>query len=180
MSTVQKVNFEPVTDINPVHRRDFPLADKTLADPLNAVALVDGEWMTLDSAGKLIRAADIATEGALASAMAFPLFAERGRTDVQAMAERKMPVLFMGQYEFETRIYSAAANINGAGNAAMSTMLQPVKVMTIIIGSRKYVGLAGSAYTDNGLIVGYITRLGTNNGGRLRFLSGWAVRNGTT
>src|ERR1700761_3351593 len=103
MSTVQKVNFEPVSDINPIHRRDIPLADPTLASPGNAVCLVDGEWMTLDSNSKLVRATDVTAVGNAATKLSFPLFAERGRYDVQAMAERKMPVLFLGQYEFETR-----------------------------------------------------------------------------
>jgi len=30
MSTLQNVNFEPVSDVLPVVRRNFPLADKTL------------------------------------------------------------------------------------------------------------------------------------------------------
>ena len=180
MSTVQRVNFEPVSDINPIHRRDFPLADPTLANPTNALALVDGEWMNLNSSAKLVRATDVTTLGAVAAAVCWPLFAEKGRYDVQAMAERKMPVLLLGQYEFETRIFDVAANINGAGNAALNTMLQPVKAMTIAIGGRNYTGLVGSSYTDNGLIVGYVTRIPSANGGRLRFISGWAVRNGTT
>lgn len=178
MSTVQRVNFEPVSDINPIHRRDFPLSDTTLANPSNAVCLVDGEWMTLNTSNKLIRAADVTTEGAAASVLSFPLFAERGRYDVQAIADIKMPVLFLGQYEFDTRIFDASANINGSGNAAISTALQPVRVCTVVLGSRKYVGLCGSAYTANDLIVGYVTRLPATNGGKLRFMSGWAVKNG--
>ena len=183
MSTVQRVNFEPVTDINPVHRRDFPLSDKTLADPSNAVALVDGEWMTLDNTaginfGKLVRAADVTTPGDPATVVSFPLFAERGRYDIQALADRKMPVLYRGEYEFDTRIFDATAII-GAG-AAITTMLQPVKVATITLGSRNYVGLVGAAYADNAAIVGYVTRLPSGNGGKLRFINGWAVRNGST
>lgn len=185
MSTVQRVNFEPVTDINPIHRRDFPLADKTLSDPGNGSCLVDGEWMTLDntvgnSFGKLVRAASIALAdiGIVATVLSFPLFAERGRYDVQALSERKMPILFLGQYEFNTRIFDAAANIGGHGNAAITTMLQPVKVAGITLGSRQYVGLIGAAYADNDPIVGYVTRLPSGNGGQLRFMSGWAVRNG--
>ena len=178
MSTVQRVNFEPVSDIAPIHRRDFILADKTLADPNNAVALVDGEWMTLDANMKLIRATTIGSVGNPAALHSFPLFAERGRYDVQAMAERKMPILFLGQYEFNTRIFDASAAI-GSG-AVIGTMLQPLKVATITIGTRNYTGLVGSAYNDTVPIVGYLTRLPAQNGGRLRFISGWAVRNGTT
>jgi hypothetical protein len=183
MSTVQRVNFEPVSDINPIHRRDFPLADKTLADPFNALALVDGEWMTLNNTagpanGKLVRATDVSSPGAAASVVSFPLFAERGRYDVQAMADRKMPVLFLGQYEFKTRIFDAAAVV-GSG-AAITSMLQPLKVATVTLGGRNYSGLVGAAYNDNAPIVGYVTRLPSANGGMLQFISGWAVRNGAT
>lgn len=188
MSTVQKINFEPVSDINPVHRRDFVLADPTLANPINAVALVDGEWMTLDntagaSFGKLVRATNVAVVANPASVVSFPLFAERGRYDVQAMAERKMPVLFLGQYEFDTRIYDGTAVV-GADGAAIATLLQPVKVATIVAnlagaGIRNFTGLVGSSYADNSPIVGYTTRLPGANSGKLRFISGWAVQNGT-
>ena len=178
MSTVQRVNFEPVSDINPIHRRDFPLADPTLAQPSNAVALVDGEWMKLDSSAKLIRATAIGTVGDPATTITWPLFAERGRYDVQAMSQHKMPILFMGQYEFNTRIFDASVVV-GSG-LAITTMLQPLKVATITIGLRNYTGLVGSAYNDNAPIVGYVTRLPSNNGGQLRFMSGWAVKNGTT
>lgn len=177
MSTIQKVNFEPVSDVLPVQRRDFALADKTLSDPLNSVALVDGEWMTLDSSSKLVRGAAIGTlatagAGGRASVRTFPLFAERGRYDVRAMAEKKMPVLYRGDYEFDTRVFDAAAAA-GSG-AAITTMLQALKVGTILIGSRNYCGLVGhggSADTDP--VVGYVTRLPASNGGKLRFISGW-------
>lgn len=187
MSTVQRVNFEPVSDINPVHRRDVSLADPTLANPMNAVALTDGEWVTFDNTagtvGRLIRATDVAVLGDPALVHCFPVFAERGRYDVQALSGRKVPILLLGQYEFDTRIYDATAVI-GVG-AAMTTMLQPVKVATIAAtvagaGVRNFSGLVGSAYDDTAPIVGYLTRLPASNGGRLRFLSGWAVRNGTT
>jgi hypothetical protein len=116
MSTVQKVNFEPVSDILPVRRKDLPLADKTLADPLNAVALVDGEWLTLNSSYQWVRAADVTTPGTAATVRSFLLFAERGRTDRQGLADKKNPCLFLGEYEGDTRIYDAAAVV-GSGAA---------------------------------------------------------------
>lgn len=178
MSTIQKVNFEPVSDILPVQRRDFALADKTLSDPLNAVALVDGEWMTLDSSAKLVRGADIATlatagAGGHGVVRCFPLFAERGRYDVRAMAEMKMPILWRGDYEFDTRVFDASAVSTGVG-AAITTMMQPLKVGTVLIGTRNYCGLIGhGGSTDPDPVVGYVTRLPASNGGKLRFISGW-------
>lgn len=174
MSTIQKVNLEPVSDVLPITRRDFPLADPTLSDPLNAVALVDGEWMTLDSNYKLVRAAAIGSPGARATLRSFPLFAERGRYDVRATADKKMPILFLGSYEFDTRVFDSTAAL-GSG-AAITAVLQPLKSATITVASagRNFVGLVGhggSADTDP--IVGYVTRLPSANGGKLRFMSGW-------
>lgn len=172
MSTVTKINFEPVSDILPVQRRDFALADKTLADPLNAVALVDGEWMTLDTSYKLVRASTIATTDNQATVRSFPLWAERGRYDVRAMADVKMPILWLGEYEFDTRIFDASATSHSG--AAITAVLQPLKVATIVIGARKYTGLVGSAgAADTDPIVGYVTKLPANNGGKLRFRSGY-------
>lgn len=171
MSTVGRINFEPVSDILHVHRRDFPLADPTLADPLNSVALVDGEWMVLNSLYQIARAADVATPDDPATLRSFPVFAERGRYDVQAIAARKTVVLYLGEYEFDTRIFDAAASI-GSG-AAITTVLQGLKVATIAIGARSYVGLVGhGGSADAAPIQGYVTRLPADNGGKLRFISG--------
>ena len=177
MSTVSKVNFEPVSDFLKEHRRDFPLADGSLADPSNAVCAIDGEWWILDSAGKkLVRATDITSVGDEPGNNDFllmPSWAERGRTDVQAMASRKMPVLFMGDYEIDTRIFNAAVTV-GTG-AAITTVGQPLKVATITIGSRNFSGLVGAAYNEAApaKFVGYVTRLPAQNNGKLRFRTGW-------
>lgn len=172
MSTVQRVNFEPVTDILPVQRRDFPLADPTLADPNSPIRATDGEWFTLNSSYQLVRAAVVTVPGDLATVRSFPSFMEAGRYDVQANAGRKTMVLFLGVYEFDTRIFDATVAL-GAG-AAITTVMQPLKVATVIIGARNYVGLVGhGGAADTNPIVGYVTRLPASNGGKLRFMQGW-------
>jgi len=175
MAAPEVENFRPVSDVLPIERRDFPVADKTLTDPSNAVVLVDGEWMTLTTGYKLARATNVAAAGDPAAAkLCWPLWAERGRFDVQAMADRKTPILWMGQWEFESLIFDAAAVV-GAG-AAISALLQPVKVATITIGSRNYSGLVGhgGVGVDSARIVGYVTKLHTDNGGFLRIRGGGA------
>ncbi len=169
MSTVQQVNFEPASDILATQRRDFALNDPTLANPLNAVALVDGEWMVINSSYKIVRATAIASVGDPALQTSYPLIAERGRYDVQANSQRKMPIIFMGDYEADTRIFDAAVSI-GSG-APITAAGQPLKVATITIGTRNYTGLVGHGGTaDNNPIVGRVTRLPANNGGKLRFV----------
>jgi hypothetical protein len=82
-----------------------------------------------------------------------------------------MPVLWMGAWEFDTRIFDASAAI-GTG-AAITLVDQPLKVATIAIGGRSYTGLVGSDSTDSGaIVVGYVTRLPANNGGKLRLRGG--------
>lgn len=170
-STIQKVNFEPVSDILPIWRRDFSLADKTLADPNNALCIIDGEFLTLDTNYKLIRACDVTNGSAVAAVKSFPCFSERGRSDRMGMSEKKTDVLFRGEWEFDTRVFDAAA-----GSHPITTPLQGVKAATITIGTRNFVGLighGGSADTDP--VVGYVTRLPASNGGKLRLISGYRV-----
>lgn len=166
MSTVQRTNFEPVSDILRVDRKDFPLADTTLLNPSNSVALVDGEWMTLNSVGKLVRASTVGTPGNQASSeLLYPIWAERGRYDIQAIG--KAPVLWMGDWEADTRIYDATAVV-GTG-LAITAIGQPVKVATITLGGRNYTGLVGhGGSADTSKIVGYVTKLPSANGGKLR------------
>lgn len=172
MSTIQKVNFEPVSDILPVQRKDLSLADKSLADPLNAATIIDGEWLTIDGSYKWVRASAIATPGNAATVRSFPCFLERGRTDRLGMAERKTTCLFRGEYEFDTRVYDASAAVGGG--AIISTVMQPLKVATITIGTRNFTGLVGhGGAADTNPVVGYVTRLPAVNGGKLRFISGY-------
>jgi len=169
--TVMKTNFEPVSNMLQVQTRDFVLADGTLADPSNAVCLVDGEWMGFDSTGKIVRASAIGTLNNVATGFAWPLWAERGRTDIQAMGSRKAPLLWLGQWEFDTRIFDATATA-GSG-LAITAIGQCVKVATIAIGSRNYTGLVGKGTADTtAIVVGYVVRLPANNGGKLRVRGG--------
>lgn len=176
MSTLQNINFEPVSDILPVVRRNYPLADKTLIQPNNAVVLVDGEWMKINSAGQLLRATDIASVGDEPGNNDFllvPSWAERGRTDIQATADKVYPVLWMGFWEFDTRIFDAAATV-GTG-AAITEVGQPLKVATITFGGRNFSGLVGALYNEAApaKFVGYVTRLPAQNNGKLRFVAGY-------
>jgi hypothetical protein len=170
MSTVQKINWEPLSDVITLARRDYTLADRTLADPSNAVCLVDGEWMKFDtSTGKLIRASTIGSVGNEATGgMLFPWWMERGRTDVQATG--KGTVLLFGSWEAETRIYNAAVVV-GSG-AAITIPGQGLKVATITLGSRNYTGLVGhGGSADASPIVGYVSKL--PSGGKLTLVSGY-------
>lgn len=173
MSTVQRVNYEPVSDILANQRRDFPLADPSLSDPNGTVPLIDGEWMILDANSAIARATDVGAADGVVPAVAqtsYLLFAERGRYDVQSLATKKMPILWIGDFEGDTRIFSAA-QVAASGGAAITLVGQPLQVATITIGSRKFTGLVGHDGGSTNAIVGRVTRLPGNNNNKLRFRS---------
>lgn len=172
MSTVQRINFTPVSDVLPITRRDFQMSDPTQANPTNPAALIDGEWVTLNTLYQIQRPMSIAAAGNPATVRSFPLWAEKGRYDVQANSGRKTPVIWLGESEWDTRIFDASAVV-GSG-AAITTVLQPVKVASVSIGGVIYSGLVGSGGSaDSNPIVGYVTRLPANNGGQLRIRTGY-------
>lgn len=142
------VNFELVTDVQDLIRRDFTVGPNTPVDPFNVNPLLDGEWVALNSAYQVVRAAT--------GVLGFAVFAERGRFDVQAIG--KTTVLFAKPYEADTRIFTAAGLTLGG----------PLKISSTV----SYNGNTNSgliAY-DTGIVIGYVTRLPANNGGKLRFL----------
>jgi hypothetical protein len=67
------------------HRRDYDLADTDLADPNEADALDAGEWLELNSAGKLARAASAAA--ASASSNSYICLSVKGSTDMQVLGK---------------------------------------------------------------------------------------------
>jgi hypothetical protein len=142
-------NFTLVSDLQLVHRRDFPLADRTLADPNGTNPLLDGEFMNFNNNYQLIRGAD-GTPG-------WAVFAEKGRFDVQAL--RKTTVLFGNTYEADTLIFTAAG----------ITLLGRLQISASVTGpdGKTKSGLANYA---SGAVIGYVTRHPNYNGGKLRFI----------
>lgn len=143
------IHLELVSDLQAIIRRDFPLADKTLANPLSTNPLIDGEFMNLNSSYQLVRGVD--------GSLGWAAFAERGRFDVQALG--KVTVLYLMSYEADTKVYASAGLTLGG-------KLQ-VKAGLTIDGVAGRVGVGNYA---SGEILGYVTRLPADNGNKLRFI----------
>jgi len=147
-------NFELITELQTLTRRDFPLDDPTILKPHGASALVDGEWLELTSSYTLKRGTDY---GILA---VYPVHAERGRYDTQALG--KSNVLFLGQFEAET----AVVDPTSYGSLQIGS-----KLMVGTIASGTFTGKRGLFLSDGkatAVEVGYVTRLPSN--GRVRFV----------
>lgn len=142
-------NFRLVSAVEGIARRDLVLADPTISNPNGANPLLDGEWLEYDNNYKAVRAGgDI---------LCWAVWAERGRTDVQAL--RKVPTLYMGHYEADTLIMDSTSIILGS-----PLMVDDVTIATLTKSGLKLHG-GGSK-----LIVGYATRIPANNGQKLRFM----------
>jgi len=143
------VNFTLVTDLQPLLRRDFPLYDKTLANPNGTNPLLDGEFMNLNSSYQLIRGAD--------GSIGWAVFAEKGRFDVQVLG--KTTVLFGQTYEADTRIFTTTG----------LTLLGKLQISASVTGPDGKTK-SGLANYSSGAVIGYVTRLPANNGNMLRFI----------
>lgn len=174
------LDFGLETDQSKLVILDHPLADLTLADPTNANALTSGEWVTFDGNSKLIRPCVIGTPGNAAALHSFPLYASKGRTDVQSLSQRSMPIIMGGFWLASTAVFDAAAVVGSGAAITDSSIMLPVKVATVVIGGRNYAGLVGATLNDNAPIVGYILKVPSKNGGRLQVANIQAIRNGTT
>ena len=154
------VNFELITDLQQITRRDFPVADVTLLNPLNANPLLDGEWLSISTNYSLERGTDDGTVGEILTT-SYPLFAERGRYDTQAIG--KSPILFLGMYEAQTRI------VDATGLSVGDRLV--VKDVTIDTLTRKGLAEAGTSAGNDHMIVGHVTRIiGAGASLRVRFV----------
>lgn len=178
-------------------RDDFPLDFSGLNMPANikpstvleddgataSRALINGEWLmpkTVAGVTKMTRAGVTLSSG-LDNLTAgdeydqkFPIFAERGRIDIQTMKDR-VPVIFQGAYEFDTKV--------------IDTVSGHVTWSAIAVGTRLVVALGGCAgdtyakysvlspqggvpysasHAGKGMVVGVVTKIYNSTTGYVR------------
>lgn len=135
-------NYELITELQTLIRRDFQLASETLLQPLSSNPLIDGEYLQLDTAYKLARGT-----GEGASALVFPVHTERGRYDTQALG--KISVIFSGQYEAETTVCDVTS-------LALGDMLT---IQDVTVGGLTRRGLKKKVAASGVAVVGFVTKL---------------------
>ena len=138
-----------VTDVQSLIRRDLPVADKTLVKPSTANVILDGEFLFVNTNSQAVRAS---TDG-----IGWMCFTEKGRMDVQGIG--KVTVLYGGTFEADTQVFTAAALTLG-GKVSIGAAVD-------IGDGQSRSGLVNAA---SGEVLGYVTRLPANNGGKLRFI----------
>ena len=143
-------HMELVTELMPLLRRDFATALDL--NPDSAEPVVDGEWLELDSSYALVRGSGER------KVPCFPVFAERGRYDTQAIG--KLPVIFGGMFEFDTDICNSPSGISIGTPVCVADV-------TAAGGTKKgLVACSGGGLVH--LVVGWCTRLPTS--GKVRIL----------
>lgn len=152
-------NFELITELQTCIRRDFPLGDSTLLNPLNANPLLEGEWLELNASYQLVRGAPGGGTNEGLNAAVFPVHTERGRYDTQSIG--KANVIFLGMYEAETLVTAAAATIAGY------TIGDALTVQDVTYQALTRRGLLKAAGTDERTVVGFVSKI---TGSKLRFV----------
>lgn len=144
-------NFQLVTELQSLIRRDFYLADQTLLAPFNANPVVDGEWLVIDTNYQLARGTGEGTDPNV-----FPIFTERGRYDTQAIG--KANVLMLGMYEAQTKVIDTTALALG----------DALTVQDVTYQSLTRRGVKKDAAGAGRVRVGFVTKL--LDGGFVRFV----------
>jgi hypothetical protein len=151
------LNFELITELQTLTRRDFPVADTAILNPLNAVPLVEGEWLQLNSSYALERGSGIQTNAAV-----FPVHTERGRYDTQAIG--KVNVIMLGMYEAETLLHETTMSGWVVGDQ--------LQINTVAVsGVNRRTIEKDDGGTDNRVLVGFISKItGTGAAAKVRFV----------
>lgn len=158
-ANLQGPNFQLVSELQTLTRRDWTAATPAILQPLSANPLLDGEWVGLTSSYQVDR--DASGVGGTVEGNnpnEFVVFTERGRYDTQAIG--KVNTLMFGMYEAETLIANLTSLVVGS----------PLTVQNVTYGGLTKRGLAlkVGASGSGVVVVGYVSRLPGSN--KVRFI----------
>jgi hypothetical protein len=149
-------NFELITELQTCLRRDFPLADATILNPINAQPLVEGEFLELNTSYQLARGSGVCT-----NAMVFPVHTERGRYDTQAIG--KANVIMLGMYEAETLLHETTMSGWTVGDQ--------LAIDSVTVSSISRRTITKDTTTDGRIVVGFISKItGSGAAAKVRFV----------
>ena len=131
-----------ISEVMPVHRRDFTLTDTSILNPNATNPLIDGEWLEIDSSYLAKRGT--ANPEVLPT---FQVFSLRGQYDTQAIG--KTTLLYLGQYEAETSVAVVAG-------LAVGDWLE---VNNVSVGGVNKRGLIKAAGAGQHTVVGFVTKV---------------------
>ena len=141
------IHFRLISEFITIGTRSFEFDDTAILNPVGGNPLIMGEFLELSDAYKAKRGS--ADPGAVPS---YAYFAEQGAYDVQGLG--KGPLLFMHQYEAETKIFDATDLAYGV----------KLEVAPVTYGTLTRRGLQK---LTTGYPIGHVTRITGN--GWLRF-----------
>lgn len=138
--------------LDKISRLPLEVANLGLISPnsTSPLALVDGELVQIDTAGKWARASD-------ATKPSHVVIDERGDYGVQA-SRKLTAVVGGGHFIANTVIF----------NSGLTTIGTPVKYGSVTIETLARAGLVDQA--GSGIILGYVMKVATANGGKLQVL----------
>jgi len=151
MATNYSSKFEVIRpSLDSLIRAALPVSASGLLNPTGTspIPLLPGEFVADAAGGKYNRAT-------VATALSYAVIEDQGDYGVQA--SQKLTALRGGTYEADTYLFAAGLTTLGA----------PVQIGTVAVDGVNHTGLIAQT---TGLVIGYITKVASANGGRLRFL----------
>lgn len=158
--------FELLTGAELLERRDYPIADNTLLDPLSTNPVVEGEWLQLNASKQLERTSpnNANLSGEMNNPFSGQFWGELGRYDIRAI--NKLPILLWGNYEAFTQIYWKPNMVDAN---TPQTLGQKLSVASVPIGGQFKKGLFVPSANGHHWCVGYYFGAGRRSG-EIRFM----------
>ena len=136
--------FELITGAELLERRDFPIIDNALLDPLSSNPIVEGEWLEVDPTTKKLKR----STGELTNGYSGQFWGEKGRSDIRAT--NKLPIILWGNYEAYTKVFN-----NVAGPTKPTTLGQRLAVNDVLVDGLTRKGLMVPVAAGHHWIVGH-------------------------
>lgn len=146
------MSLEIITTVNSVFRRDIEMADSTLLDPTNPLAVNQGEWIALSGSPPKGVKVTAATEK-----LPMQVFTQKG--DFSSQSIGKVAVIQLHQYEADTDMFRTA------GTFVAGVTELTVDDVTVDGATRSALTEAASG----NMVHAICTRAPADNGGKLRF-----------
>ena len=160
--------FELLTGAELLERRDYPIGDTTLLDPMSSNPILEGEWLEVNASKRLQRTgpnnANLEAGGILTNPFSGQFWGEKGRYDIRSI--NKLPIILWGNYEAYTQVYW---NPGQPDANTPQTLGQKLGVASVLVGGLLKKGLYVPTANGHKWIVGYFYGPGRTTG-EIRFM----------
>ena len=146
--------FRLRTSVLNVGIRSFTPADSSLLGPSASNPLLFGEWLTINSDYEAARPSASPAPDTIPGP--YVLFTDQGRSDTQAIYGGRIPLIIIGSFLADTKIFTGTPSVGAKLEVANITYSGATK--------------SGLQAATTGRVIGYVMKTAASNNGYLQFL----------